>query len=167
MSRTVSLTTRGAIYAEQTDEVFVFLFTVTHPSLMAPVYYSSDPTTRLSVDPLAYGIVSRGNTYDFFPISLVLPDDSDATPPTIKLVLDNVMRQAIPLLRSITTPPSVTIEMVLASDPDTVEASWPNFDMVDITYDANSVTIDLAINGLSTEPFPTGVFAPSGFPGLF
>ena len=162
MSRTVSLTTRGAIYAEQTDEVFVFLFTVTHPSLMAPVYYSS--TTRLSIDPLVYGVVSRGNTYNFFPISLVLPDDSDATPPTIKLILDNVMRQAIPLLRSITTPPSVTIEMVLASDPDTVEASWPNFDMVDITYDANSVTIDLAINALSTEPFPAGAFPTSRLP---
>lgn len=167
MSRSFSLTVRGSLYAEQTGEIYIFLLTVTHPSLVDPLLYSTDPTSRISVDPLVYGTVSRGDTYEFAPISLVLPDDSDATPPAIKLVLDNVLREAIPLLRSVSTPPSVTVEMVLATAPDTVESTWPNFDLVDANYDAGQISIDLAINALATEPYPSGAFTPGGFGGLF
>jgi hypothetical protein len=167
MSRTISLTARAAYNAEQTGEIDIFLITVTHETIVTPQRYSSDPTTRLSVDPLVYGTVSRGNTFEFLPISLVMPDDSAQTPPAIKLVLDNVLRQAIPLLRSISTPPSVTIEMVLKSAPDVVEVSWADFDLVNTDYTAESVSVDLTINALATEPYPSGTFTPSGFGGLF
>ena len=167
MSRTVSLTLRTALNAEQTGETTIFLITVVHPSLGTPLRFSSDPTTRLTVDPLQYGTVSRGNTYNFLPIGLVMPDDSDQTPPAMKLVLDNVMRDAIPLLRSISTPATVTIEMVLASAPDTVEVAWTGFDLVNVDYNDGSISADLTINALVTEPYPAGSFTPSGFGGLF
>lgn len=167
MSRTISLTLRTAANAEQTGEIPVFLVTVMHPSLADPMLFSSDPTTRLSTDPLLYGTVSRSQNYNYLPISYIMPDDSDATPPAIKLVIDNVSRALVPLLRSVLTPPSVTIEMVLASAPDNVEVAWADFDLVNADYDSGSASLDLTVNGLATEPFPVGIFAPSGFPGLF
>jgi len=167
MSRTVSLTLRTAANAEATGEILIFLVTVTHELLETPLRFSSDPTERLSVDPLVYGTSSRGDTYSFLPLGLVLPDDSDGTPPAIKLTIDNVSRDMIPLLRSVSTPATVTVELVLASDPDTVEVAWPDFDLVNASYDAGQVSIDLAVNALATEPYPAGSFTPSGFPGMF
>ena len=167
MSRTVSLTARTAFNAETTGEVPVFLITVDHDDLATPFRFSSDPTTRLSVDPLSYGTVSLGVTYNFLPIGMVMPDDSDEAPPAFRITIDNVAREMVPLLRSVDTPATVTIEMVLASDPDTIEVSWPEFDLIQADYDAQSVIIDLAIDSLVTEPYPFGRFSPSGFGGLF
>jgi len=167
MSRTISLAARAAANAEQTSEVWVFLLTITHEALATPLRLSSDPTTRLSVEPLSYGTLSREETYEYLPMSLVLPDDSQGVAPAIRLVFDNIARQAVPLLRSVSTPPTVTVEMVLASDPDTVEVSFAEFDLVDADYDALSVSVDLTVNALANEPYPSGTFTPGGFGGLF
>jgi len=165
--RLLSLTARMAAYAEQTGEVVVGLVTISHPSLDTPLRFSSDPTTRLSTDPLLYGTASRGNPYNFLPMSIALPEDSDDTPPATKLVIDNVARDMIPTIRSVSTPGQVTTEFVLASSPDTVEATWPNFDLVNSTYDSGQVTCDLTVDAMATEPFPYGTFTPAQFPGLF
>lgn len=170
MSRTVSLTFRQEFNAEQTGDVPVCLVTITHPSLGAPIYLSSDPTARISVDPLVYGTESRSNSYMFLPMAATLPDDSDGTPPAIKIVIDNVSRELVPTVRSAGPTgirAKVTVELVLASDPDTVEASWPAFDLTAAPYDSGSVTLTLSLNALAVEPFPSGVFSPAGFGGLF
>jgi len=163
----LSLTFRAAAYAERTGEVPVVLVTVTHESLDAPLYFSSDPTSRITTDPLVYGTVSRGNTYTYLPMSLVLPEDSLDTEPAMQLQLDNVMRTLTPLLRSISTPALVTVELVLASTPDVVEATWPQFEISKSTPVADTVSIDLTTDSDATEPYPAGSFTPAGFPGLF
>lgn len=166
--RTVSLTLRAAGNAEQTGEIPVYLLTVTHASLATPLRLSSDPTERQSVDPLLYGTTSRGEFYAFLPMSLTLPDDSPDTPPAIRVTIDNVARTLIPLLRSISTPAQVTVEMVLASAPDDVEATWPEFDLFNVGYDdAISVTADLGIPSFATEPYPAGTYSPAYFRGLY
>jgi hypothetical protein len=166
VSRSLSLTLRTALNAQETGEVPVFLLTVTHDDLATPLRFSSDPTSRISEEPLRYGTVSRSDTYDFLPMTLTLPDDSDGTPPAFSITLDNVMRDMIPLLRSVSTPAQVTIELVLASDPDSVEVTWPDFDLVNASYDAGQISIDLAVNSLATEPYPAGTFTPGAFPAL-
>lgn len=165
--RTISLTLRAAANAQQTGEVIVALVTVTHPSLEAPLRFSSDPTTRFSVDPLAYGTVSRGDTYSFLPLQVTLPEEGDDVEPGMQLILDNVTRETIPLLRSVSTPAAITVELVRASDPDYVEMMLPEFDLVSATYNATQVTLDLKINALTAEPYPAGRFRPSAFGGLF
>lgn len=165
--RNMSLAFRAAANAEETREILVFLVTITHESLDLPKRYSSDPTARLSTDPLKYGTVSRGDTFEYLPMTLQLPDDSSDSAPTMKLVLDNVTREAIPLIRSISTPAQVSVELVLASAPDDVEATWPDFDVVNASYDATTVSLELAINALVNEPYPSGTFTPAGFGGLF
>jgi hypothetical protein len=165
--RSISLNGRRALNAEQTGEIPVFLFTVTHEALAEPRRLSSDPTARLSEEPLRYGTVSRAEEYDFVPIGLVQPEDSDETPPAFRITIDNIMRELTPLLRSVATPPLVTVEMVRASEPDVVEVLWPEFDLVDSELSAEAVVLTLTVDALVTEPYPSGTFTPGGFAGLF
>lgn len=165
--RQVSLTFRGAMNAQETGEVPVFLMTITHPALSEPIRLSSNPTTRLSDTPLMYGHISRGSTYLFIPFGLILPGEKEGSPPVAQITLDNIDRTITDLVRSVSTPPKVKLELVLASAPDAVEIELPLFDMVAATYDASSVTISLAINALASEPSPAGTFNPAEWPGLF
>lgn len=166
--RSISLVARAAFNAEQTGEIPVFLLTVTHALLTGPRRFSTDPTTRIQVDPeLIYGTVSRGETYNFLPIGVMLPGDNDEEAPAFRLTMDNIMRDLVPLLRTMTTPAKVTIEMVLATAPDLVEIQWPDFDLVNADYNQESVVVDLVVDSLTTDPYPAGRFTPSGFGGLF
>jgi hypothetical protein len=59
------------------------------------------------------------------------------------------------------------MEIVLASDPDTVEAKFVDFKLTNVTYDAHVVQGDLTIEDFTAEPFPAASFSPSLFPGIF
>jgi hypothetical protein len=163
--RTISATARAAMNAEETGEFPIVLLKIDHPDLGSPFYLSSDPL-RLDDTP-TFGTISRGNTYLFVPFSLVLPDDKTDAPPTAQITIDNIDRSLIPILRSTTTPSTVTMEVVLASAPNIVELSFADFDLVAADYNADTITITLAQNALQTEPFPCDVISPSNFPGLF
>lgn len=180
MSRTVSATFKAAAFASQTGEVLVTLLTISHDSLEdGPLRLSSDPTVRLDLlgsegsegeasgGQPRYGTVSRGETYSFLPFRVTLPDESDDAPPAVRLEVDNVSRELVPLLRSTSTPAEVQVEILLASDLDTVEVAFPVLQVAEVDYDADRVTINLVVDYLAAEPFPAGSFDPSGFPGLF
>lgn len=167
MSRSLSLTMREAANAQETGEVPVFLLTFTHADLAEPIRLSTDPTSRITTTPLVYGTVSRSNTYTFLPMQIALPEEGEDVPPTARLILDNVSRDLVAALRETDEPASVTIEMVLASDPDTVEIEFPAFDFAGADYDAEAITVHLAVPSLATEPYPSGTFNPAEFPGLF
>jgi hypothetical protein len=157
MSRNVSATARQAVYEAETGEAFLILLTLEHVDLSAPIRVSSD-----GVD-----TVSNGNTFTAFPFRLCLPEDSDERPPRAKLQIDNVDRQIVLAVRSVTGPISVKMEIVLASDPDTVEASFPDFELRDVSYDALVVEGELSLESFLREPFPAGRFTPGDFAGIF
>ena len=52
--RRISVNARSAHDAASTDEIEVVLIQIEHPQLAAPVRLSTDPTERISVDPLTY-----------------------------------------------------------------------------------------------------------------
>ena len=168
MSNEVSLNFRKAMNAEHTDEVAVLLIVITHEDMPdGPIRLSTDPTTRFSVDPLVYGTISRGNQYIFLPFIVRLPDERDEAAPQAEFVITNVDRELIRLVRSTTTPATVSIELVLSSAPDYVEREYPEFDLVSADYDGGSLTLGLSVEALAFEPFPAGSFEPSSFGGLF
>lgn len=165
--RILSLNFRKALFAQESDSAPIFLAVITHPLLPETIYLSSDPTERLSTDPLLYGTQSRGNVYKYIGMDIAIPDEEDKNPPASKLIVSNVARGLIPLARSVSTPAKITIEAVLASALDDVEFSIPRMDMINVQYDASQLTFSLSIDALTTEPYPAGSFDPSGFPGLF
>jgi hypothetical protein len=165
--RILSLNFREALFAQESGEVPILLVTITHPELPEPIYLSTDPTERFSTDPLMYRTRSRGIDFLYAGIDVTLPDEQDKSPPASKPTIANVTRGLIPLARSVSTPPAVKIEVVLASDLDTVEMTWPAMDMTNLTYDASFLTFDLTIDALVMEPYPSSTFSPAYFPGLF
>lgn len=162
----ISLTLRHAMYAENTGEVPVVLATITHPELDAPVRLSSDPTQRLSVDPLVYGTVSNGEPFEFVMMSPVLPDQQRGQSPRAALAFENVDRDSVALLRSITTPMRVRLDLVLASAPDAIEESYTDLRAVRAGYDADRITLDISREPFTAEPWPSGKMTQARMPGL-
>lgn len=167
MTRTLSGNFVSAAMAQDTDEVLICLLTVAHPELATPIYLSSDPTTRISDDPLIYATVSRTHEHLFLPFEWTFPDDRSDAPPTVKLTIDNIERTLVGILRSFSTPPTILIEVVLASSPDVVEIAVPGLILSDVTIDEHAVSATLVADSLINEPHPAGQFTPGGFPGLF
>lgn len=155
--RATSLTFRQAIYAQETGEVFVVLVEIDHDDLPSPIRICSN-----DVD-----ITSNGNVYVAYPFNIELPSEEEGDLPQARLTVDNVDRSLTEAIRTIQTPPSVRIMIVLASDPDTIEVDMPDFVFTNISYDAQTVTGTISIENFMSEPFPGDVFTPSQFPGLF
>jgi uncharacterized protein DUF1833 len=167
MARTVSLNMRQAMNAATTDEVPVILTTISHPTLATPIRFSTDNTTRIITTPLTYATISRGQSFIFVPMSVILPDDKHEAPPQARLVVDNINREMIRTVRSTSLPAVVQMEMVMSGTPNSVEIDFPDMDLVACDYDQFQMTLTLEINSLQNEPIPAGTFNPSGFPALF
>jgi hypothetical protein len=157
MSRNTSLTFREAVYGQEAGEAFIILLELSNPGLSQPIRVSSD-----SVD-----TTHNGNTYVAFPFDIALPDDTDEGPPTTRLTIDNVSREIVQAVRSVSTAVDVDIKIVLGSDPDKVEAEFPDFQLRDVRYNVLTVEGQLNIESFAQEPFPAGKFDPARFPGLF
>lgn len=169
MSRTLSSQALRAVYAEETGEYPILLLTITATSIVEPVLISSDATQRVYEDAeqILYGTVSRGMTFFFVPFQIVLPSDTEDSAPQCSITIDNVSRQLMTVIRTLTQPPTVSMELVMSGSRDVVEAVFPGFAISSITYDAMTITGDLRVDAMVTEPFPAGTFTPSQFPGMF
>lgn len=156
MPRSVSNTLKQAVFAQETDQVFLFLLTISHPDLASPIRVCDDQVN----------LTSRGNLFVAFPFELELPEDSDAIPEG-RLRIDNVDRQIVEAVRSISSAPTVLIEIVRVQDQDTVEVALPAFELREVTYDAVVVEGRLRPATYETEPYPARTFTPADWPGLF
>jgi hypothetical protein len=167
----LSLNFREAAYAQETGVFPIALITLEHDDLAEPIRISTDPTqriTELTTDSdIVYGTVSDGETYVFLPIKIRLPDDTDEGPGQMTMEIDNIRQALTESIRSVSTPVSCQVDIVMSNDLDTVEMSWPEFMLFNIRYDAVTVTGTLQIETLTSEPFPAGSFTPGYFPALF
>jgi len=157
MSRTLSGPAVAGLMAQQTAEVYLELLTITHDDLAAPLYFVNNTTN----------VTSRGNEYIAFPYKLILPQDSEETMPRTTLQIDNVDRQIVDTIRSISSPPSLSIEIVLASSPDTVELEALGMRLEQAKYDVMEVTGALVFEDILSQAFPSHRFDPSTTPAIF
>ena len=148
---------RRAAYAENTDEVFIVLLTIEHDDLVAPIRVSSD----------AVDTPSRNQTFTAYPFEVTLPDAREGALPRAFLRIDNVDRQIVEAIRAISEAVTVTIEIVLASDPDFVEVCYPGFRLRKVAWDAFVIEGELTLRHKADEPYPANRFTPSAYPGLF
>lgn len=168
MSRTLSLDLLNAMYGERTGEVVVVLMEISHPSF-ATVYVSSNPTTRVSTEPLTYKTVSNGIDYIYVPFTLQIPDDNDDQAPSTRFAIENISRDLVGQIRSVDITQgraTVTIKLCLASDPDFIEVEFPEFDITSAGFNANAVIIEAQIDAMTDIPYPSHTFNPAWFPGL-
>lgn len=160
MSRTTSAVFKAAANAQETGEVLVALITITHSSIIGG-------PLRLVQD--LKDMTSNANVYTAFPFEIRLPDDTDDGPAKVLLTIDNVDRSIMVALRTMppSSPPTVTVELVLASQPNVVEISIQNMTLRSISGDAVQIEGELRMDEEDLTTFPEGSFTPSQFPGLF
>lgn len=155
--RTLGTNMLNALTAQQTSEAILVLLTINHDDLSEPIRITSD----------AVPTISNGNTFVVYPYKVTLPDDPENGFSSGRLEIDNVHRDIVVAIRQISTSPTVTIQIVLGSDPDTVEVEIDGFQMDNIKHDVFTVRSDLVMDNYMHEPFPGNRFVPSFFPGLF
>lgn len=154
---TLSAGAKADLAARETDTVFITLITITHAELGTPIRVCND----------AIDCVSRGNTFQACTFRFVPPNQDPDTVPRARLQIDNVDRQIVQAIRTITSKPSIMVEVVRDDDPDTVEMTLDDFQLEDVTWDQMFVTGDVTIENFLQEPYPAHAFVPSYFPGMF
>lgn len=160
-----------AIFSPDSDDDLITLLTIYNPLNEAQVLVrlADGYTKRISetADEVVYGVTSNGFDYTFLPMQISLPNEDEAQAPRCSIVLNDVTRYVTPIIRTITAPPRIKLELVLAKTPDTVEVSFSEFYINSFNYTSDSVTADLAMIDYEREPFPVHSFTPRYFPGMF
>jgi len=153
----VSNSFKEAVFAQETDDVVLVLLTIAHADI--------SPSIRVVNN--NENITSNGNLFTAFPFEIELPDNKELGVPRARLTIDNVSREIAEAIRTITTSATVTIEVIRAEAPDTVEITWSALTLKNVKWDMYKVSGDLVFEELELEPFPIGQFSPANFPGLF
>ncbi len=173
--RKISLNARLAHDAVGSDETEVTLMQIIHPDTSQIVRISTDPTERLSLEPLRYCTRSNwlgANPKDdeqaflFVLVSVLIPDDQDTAPPAARFVIEGVDNELAQLLRSIDKRAVVSMATVLADTPSVIEQEWLNFELVMAEGQGEAITLTVSRAPLTEEPWPSARMTRERFPGL-
>lgn len=181
MSRLTSMSAAAikAVFSPDSDDDLITLLTVYNP-LYNPLNPSpNEPeilarladgfTKRIleTDDEVLYGVTSNNLDYTFIPMQISLPSEDEAQAPRCSIVLNDVTQYLTPIIRNITAPPRIKLELVLSKTPNVIEVSFSEFYINNFSYNSQSVTADLAMIDYEREPFPMHSFTPRYFPGMF
>lgn len=160
-----------AIFSPEADSDLLFLLTVYSPdnpeTVVARICDGFTKRISETANEVIYGVTSRSQDFIFLPMEISLPTEEEAQAPRCSIVMRDVTKYIIPIVRTIVGPPKVKMELVLSKTPDTVEATFTGFYISSFSYNADSVTADLSMVDYEREPFPMHSFTPAYFPGMF
>jgi hypothetical protein len=160
MARTLSSTLKTAVNAQETGEVVLAITQISHPSILnGPLRVVND----------LQNLTSNGKVYSAFPFQVTLPEEREDSLPRLRLVLDNIDRTIVAAIRSIppSEVPTVQVDLVLASTPDTLELSFPGLSLREVSYDVYSVEGEVLLDEDDREPFPADSLTPQIVPAIF
>lgn len=164
--RVLSTRSRRAAYAQETEEVFIVLVTLTNSNWEDDVRISTDPSQLLPIAQIR-GTISNGKEYVFCPFDISLPGENDEGSGVARISIDAIDRRIIQLIRSASRNIGITIQVVLESAPNAPQLTVTNFRLDKIEYDAMSVSAEISSGFLDNEPFPYQRFVKSKYPGMF
>jgi len=144
------------LYGQESNDPFLMLVQISHPSIT---------TIRLVNN--TQDVISNGETFMAFPLKIVLPPDDSEKSRTVRLEIDNASLEFIDELRSITTALDVTIQMVLASTPNTVQVELTELKLRGITYDKNTISGTLVIDNFLKQELASEKYTSTKYRGLF
>jgi hypothetical protein len=144
------------LFAAQSDDPFLMLVEISHPSF-ATLYFVNNTVN----------ITSRGQEYLAFPMEIGLPADNPESNREVSIAFDNASLELIEEIRSVTSPMDVKIEMILASDPDTVEIELGELKIRGLTYNKSRIEARLYMDDFLNTELSSEKYTPSNFPGIF
>lgn len=154
------------MYAQETEEVFVLLLEVSTAGEPIRVALDSENLdTKLTVD----GIDTHSTAVTFAGgyFGIELPEEAGENISSVRVSIDNVDRAIVAAIRSANTPPDCNMWVVLRSSPDVVEAGPYYLTLESASYDAMTVTGELAFEDVTNRRYPAHEYTPSNTPGLF
>lgn len=161
------------MFSSETDEQIITLVTIQDPANPStPIRLADSFVQRIESlttdDDVIYGVVSRGQNYLFIPLEISLPSEEETGAGNCNITINYVTPEMIELVRqNLVNPTQVTLELVLSTNPDYIEAIFPGFQIIGASYTADSIRLDLDMVDFTKEPFPCYNFTPNYFPGLF
>jgi hypothetical protein len=158
MPRSFGTNATAALLATETDEVFLHLFTFDPDGEYGGPYRIVNNTED---------ITSRGNTFTALAFDWKLPTDSDKAIDKVKVSVDNVTRTFTTLVRDYSYIGEAKFEIVLASDPDTVEFGPLNFKVLSAQLDLYTAEFTLGFEEILKRRYPKDTMNPNLVPGLF
>lgn len=156
MSNELSPQLLAQIFAQESNDPYLVLFTLTHASFS---------TIRLVNN--STNITSRGNVFQAFPVRVNLPVDDGQTAREVTIDFDNVSLELIDAIRTVTTQIDVKMEMILASMPDEVQMSLEELKITDISYNKLRISARLFMDSFLSTEMTSEKYNPSNFPGIF
>jgi len=154
------------MYAQETEEVFVLLLEVsTAGEPIRVALDSQNLDTKLTVDGTDTHDPAVTFAGGYFGIEL--PEEAGENISTVRVTIDNVDRAIVAAIRSANTPPDCNMWVVLRSSPDVVEAGPYYLTLESASYDAMTVTGELAFEDVTNRRYPAHEYTPSNTPGLF
>lgn len=159
----------AARYIDPVSEIYpIFLLEFTHPSYNGALRICTSNVTRLGDDDDGnpqYGLTSNGDQYIYCPVSLSLPSQEEDGAPTCSLTMFRTA-EAVTLLRSFNTRPTVNMCQVWSDDLDTIAAEYPAFKVLNFEISEATITLNIGTDMDDTEPFPGKRFANDYFGGV-
>lgn len=148
---------KRAIHAQETDEIFLPIAKLTHPVWPEPflIVPNDEPVTHL------------GEIYEPFPFLVNPPNDEEGLIPVLNWVADNVSREMIVALRSVTGAVTVRIAWIMLSEPDDVQIGPYTMKLKAVEYDELTVQGNLGIRDIMNKSFGYLRMTPSLTPALF
>ena len=163
MSRLATLSTaaRIAMFSPQTDKVFLPLVKISGTGIPTPVRLVRDAVDIVST------VEGSSNTYTHFPFNIFLPNDKDdGSVKTVQLSVDAVDQSMVAAIRPLSVAPTVTLWMVLADSPNTIEVGPLSFGVADVQYDAQQLVMTLKYEDRLGNKLEGLTFDPINFPGV-
>lgn len=152
---TPSVRALEAITAPETAEDFIWLLTMEHQGLTAPIRLARNWRR----------ITSRGQDFIPFPFRPTVVQDEKDRPPRLTIQIGNVSRTITAQLETLDGAPKITLEVVLASKPSVVEYALTDFEMRRTSYDKTVIQSDLVIEDFFSAPYPDLRYTPVIAPG--
>jgi hypothetical protein len=146
MPRKISVDALREINSLSSGAAWVWLMKVTNPD---------DPGTPQYFVNNNVNVTSQGQEYIALAFNVELYIDDGDRLPTMNITLDNVTREFIDEVRTISTPLQIDLSIVNAESPDTVELSVPRMTLRNVSYDAQSITGILMLDDVLNQRFPS------------
>ena len=109
-----------------------------------------------------------GNSLIAFPFEIILAADDGSQLPEVQLTIDNIDRTMVAAMRTLSEPPNISVQVVLASQPDIVEIEINNMVLREVTYDAYKISGTLYADDILNSRYPEGVISKAtGYLGQF
>lgn len=156
MARQLTAGALAAAQALETGVAFIALLTVTP---------AGGDALRFAANNEA--VMSRGARFEPLYFELTLPADSASEMPGVRVALDNVGQELVDVIRRLTQPPAVVIEVITSAAPDQVELVINDLILRNVSWDAQTMTADLASDDVINLAWPADAYTPARFPGLF